>query len=305
MTALAPRVHIDFRESLTIWLKDEESTMTWSRIAVCTVAVSSLLAAHTALAQPADDPADPTPVEPAQEPDPRAPEQPEQLEPNDEPRPQNQEATRREHVEDERTRVTTDPERDLVVVERERVVTDIEEERPLGVGFLVGGGVTGFASDAMMDVTNVGGAWEARVAIGTQLPIGLEVGYLGSAQGMDAIGLDSDAILLGNGAEAVARFNLIADAPLQPYAFGGAGLRHYRITNTDQNLSSLADSDNVFEVPVGAGANFRIGEALLVDVRGTFRFAFDDDLTAPDADTPDVGSDLNSWNALLRVGYEF
>ncbi len=251
--------------------------MIWSRIAVCTVAVSSLLAAHTALAQPAEDPAEPTPVEPAEEPDPRA----------TEPQPQ-------------------DPERDVVVVERERVVTDIEEEeRPLGVGFLVGGGVTGFASDAMMDLTNVGGAWEARVAIGTQLPIGLEVGYLGSAQGMDAIGLDSDAILLGNGAEAVARFNLIADAPLQPYAFGGAGLRHYRITNTDQNLSSLADSDNVFEVPVGAGANFRIGEALLVDVRGTFRFAFDDDLTAPDADTPDVGSDLNSWNALLRVGYEF
>lgn len=55
----------------------------------------------------------------------------------------------------------------------------------------------------------------------------------------------------------------------------------------------------------GGGVNVRFGDGLLLDVRGTYRFAFDDDLSAPDAGDPDVGSNLNSWGATLRLGYEF
>jgi hypothetical protein len=265
--------------------------MKLTRIAGQALAFAGLFGVSTALAQPADNPA-PLAQAPQDADEQRGP-------------PAATDELERERT--EATRVETD-EREVIIIEREREVIEREPEPPpLGVGILVGGGVTGFATDEMMNLTTVGGSWEARVAIGTQLPIGLEIGYLGTAQGLDVIGLDDDAILLGNGAEAVARFNVIAEAPVQPYAFGGAGLRHYRITNTDENLSNLADSDNVFEVPVGAGVSFRVVEGLLLDVRGTYRFAFDDDLTAPDLaeDEPDVGSNLNSWGASLRVGYEF
>jgi opacity protein-like surface antigen len=281
--------------------------MRWTRIAGQAAVLAGLFGVSTALAQPAENPtsgeeaaaegtgllegAFSSAVAQAQQ---------------GADAPANADDPQRERERAETTRVEADGEREVIVVEREVIVRE-EEERPLGVGVLVGGGVIGFATDEMIDVTTVGGSWEARVAIGTQLPIGLELGYLGSAQGLDAIGLDDDAILLSNGAEAVARFNIIAEAPLQPYAFGGAGLRNYQIVNTDENVSNLADSDNVFEVPVGAGVSFRVVEGLLLDVRGTYRFAFDDDLTAPDLaeDEPDVGSNLNSWGASLRVGFEF
>jgi opacity protein-like surface antigen len=286
--------------------------MRWTRIAGQAAVLAGLFGASTALAQPAENPT--TGDEAALE---RtgllegafssAVAQAQQDTDAQRPPAADTDEPQRERAAAETTRVEADGEREVIVVEREVIVREEEEEQPLGVGVLVGGGVIGFATDEMIDLTTVGGSWEARVAIGTQLPIGLELGYLGSAQGLDAIGLDDDAILLSNGAEAVARFNIVAEAPLQPYAFGGAGLRNYQIVNTDENVSNLADSDNVFEVPVGAGVSFRVVEGLLLDVRGTYRFAFDDDLTAPDLaeDEPDVGSNLNSWGASLRVGFEF
>src|SRR5207245_7847148 len=45
-----------------------------------------------------------------------------------------------------------------------------------------GGGVTGFIEGAA-DQTKVGGAWDVRLRLRTPSPIGVEVGYVGSANG--------------------------------------------------------------------------------------------------------------------------
>jgi hypothetical protein len=173
----------------------------------------------------------------------------------------------------------------------------------IGVGLSIGGGGFGFVDSTARDFTDVGGSWEARLSVGTRSPIALEAAYVGSAQGIDAIGLDPDAILVGNGVEGVARINL-GRAEIQPFVFGGAGWRHYRVTNADFNLSNVSNRDNVLEVPLGAGLAWRTG-GVFFDVRGTYRLAFFDDLISPGPADAFSGADLDSWNATLRLGFEF
>jgi opacity protein-like surface antigen len=174
----------------------------------------------------------------------------------------------------------------------------------VGVGAMVGGGVTGFMDQQTRAFTDPGGSWEARASVGTRLPLALEAAYLGSAQNISALGLASAAKLVGNGAEATARFNFTRRA-IQPYVFAGMGWTHYQITNAASNTSSLRDNDDVLTVPAGVGVSFRLAQSLLLDVRGTARATFNDDmLDGPYANT---GQDarLHSWNAGARLGWEF
>src|SRR5690606_16351422 len=59
-----------------------------------------------------------------------------------------------------------------------------------GISISLGGGVSGFVEDEMRDTTDDGGQWDVRVAAGLRGPIALEASYLGSAQSIDALGLD-------------------------------------------------------------------------------------------------------------------
>ena len=60
-------------------------------------------------------------------------------------------------------------------------------------------GVLDFARDDLPDMTGTAGSWDARFQSGTRCYLGFEAAYLGSAQSIDAIGLDQDATLLSNG----------------------------------------------------------------------------------------------------------
>jgi hypothetical protein len=189
------------------------------------------------------------------------------------------------------------------------VVTPPPEEptRPpsrIGVAAMVGGGVTGFVDEEVRNFTDPGGSWDARLTVGTQSPLALEAAYIGSAQNIDALGLDSDALLLGQGAEGTARLNLGRFA-VQPYLFGGVGWMHYQLERTPSNTSSIRESDDVLNVPFGAGIGFRIARGVLLDLRATGRAAFDDDLMdVPYANTGKEAR-LHSWNAAGRLGVEF
>ena len=175
----------------------------------------------------------------------------------------------------------------------------------LGMGAAVGGGVTGFVDEQARDFTQPGGSWEARVSFGTRSPVAVEAAYIGSAQTIDALGLGSDAILMGNGAEATARVNFTRRAVVQPYIFGGVGWNHFSLQNEGSNTSSLLSSDDVLTVPFGVGIGFRLTDQLSLDVRGTGRAAFDDELMAAPFANTDQDARLHTWNALARVGFEF
>lgn len=186
-----------------------------------------------------------------------------------------------------------------------RGVCDAQAEDLLtenGLSLTVGGGGSGFVDDTMRETANVGGTWDVRAAFGTHSPIAIEAGYLGSAQTLDTFGLDEDAILLGTAVEGVARVNLLPDATVNPYFFGGAAWRRYDLTNTDTNTSDVTETDNLLEIPVGVGVGYRIS-GFVADLRGEFRIADQEDLLRRD-----IGSEravLHTWSASAKLGYEF
>ncbi len=183
---------------------------------------------------------------------------------------------------------------------------------PFGMSIAVGGGVVGFFDSDTRGFTDAGGSWEARLTVGTRSPIAFEAAYVGSAQNVEALGLDNDAVLLGSSVEADARLNLTSLA-VQPYLFGGIGYTRYDVTNSDFNTSSVEDEEHMGHIPVGAGLGWQYG-GLLLDVRGTLRAAFNDalrndgdsnDEIIPDDDEAPNRAELDTWNVPGRVGFAF
>lgn len=171
-----------------------------------------------------------------------------------------------------------------------------------GVGLSVGGGVAGFTNESLRDTTEVAGVWDVRATIGTKSPIALEAAYVGSAQAIDAIGLDQEAVLVGTAIEALARINLIQTEVVQPYLFAGAAWRRYDLTNADVNTSSVEEEDDLLEIPIGLGLAYRVSD-FLIDARAQFRAATQEDLM-PTIDGDDPAA-MHTWGVTARFGYEF
>lgn len=175
----------------------------------------------------------------------------------------------------------------------------------MGLGLSIGGGVTGFVGDEMRAFTSVGGAWEARVVLGTRTVIAGEAAYVGSAQSTDLLGLDDSALIVGNGVEGNVRVNVSSSA-VQPYVFGGAGWSRFTLERADFNTSSVRDAEDVLFLPVGAGLSFR-SLGLMIDLRGTYRAAFGDNIIrGSESDVNQPGDvSMDSWTASAKVGWEF
>jgi outer membrane protein OmpA-like peptidoglycan-associated protein len=182
-----------------------------------------------------------------------------------------------------------------------------------GMSVTVGGGVVDFMDGEARDLGDMGGAWEARLAVGTRMPIAIEAAYVGAAHDVNALGLDDSAVLLGTSAEADVRLNiasLFGAWTVQPYVFGGIGYTRYDVTNEDFNTSSVNDEEELGHIPVGAGIGYQ-WRGLLVDLRGTMRPAFQDDLVNEPADEDDpldetdTATDLDTWSVAARAGWEF
>jgi hypothetical protein len=174
-----------------------------------------------------------------------------------------------------------------------------------GIEVALGGGVEGFTGDSARDFTNDGGAWNVRLGIGNRSPLGFEASYIGSAQSIDALGLDGDSVLVGNGAEGKVRVNFTQDYSVQPFAFAGAAWRHYNLANSDFNTSDIADSDDVLEIPMGAGLAFNY-RGFLLDARGEFRLSSGGDLM-PSLNPENFGdsASMNRWGVNANIGYQF
>jgi hypothetical protein len=162
----------------------------------------------------------------------------------------------------------------------------------------VGGGVSGFAGDTLRNNSDVGGSWNVRLTMGNHSRVAGEVSYIGSAQSINGLGTSSNSTIVGNGAQADIRLNATLHTMFQPFLYGGVAWRHYSTTTTATTFADLETSDNVFEVPVGAGIAGYFGDFML-DVRGEFRFAWgggNSDLN---------GDSLDRWGATGNFGFEF
>jgi outer membrane protein OmpA-like peptidoglycan-associated protein len=170
----------------------------------------------------------------------------------------------------------------------------------VGLGVTAGGGVIGFNDKLARTLADTGGSWEFRLTLGTRLPIGLDLAYVGSSQDLTVPGLSSNAFLLGNGAEADLRLQW-PGTMVRPFVFGGVGWTHYDVQRATAT-GGLRDSDNVGMVPVGVGLALGLPNGPVLEIRATERFAFDDDLFRGMGAT-DNG--LDNWNVTGRIGAEF
>lgn len=175
-----------------------------------------------------------------------------------------------------------------------------------GVGIMVGGGVAGFTDRAMRDTTNnVGGMWDAKLTLGTHIPIGIDLAYVGSDQNLSTIGGISNGQLIGTTVEGAVRFNILPHQIIDPYVFAGVGWQRYDVQNVrfSQADTGLKSSDSFAEFPMGAGISWRDFSGLTIDLRGTYRHASDSTLVL-DPVTGNYAA-LHSWEASGGIGYEF
>ena len=171
----------------------------------------------------------------------------------------------------------------------------------LGTGVLVGGGFEDFTNNNLRSMTGTGGNWTARVLAGTRQFVGLEAAYVGSARSIDALGLQSSALLVGNGVEGNVRLNVPVVMRraqlLEPFAYAGLGWSRYQVTNTNTVTSDLARDDDIMAVPVGGGLEYAIGR-FMADARFNYRATYYNDLMRS-------GGNLNSWGFSTQVGFSF
>jgi hypothetical protein len=172
----------------------------------------------------------------------------------------------------------------------------------IGFSLMAGGGVQDFTGSTIRDMTGTAGFWDVRAGVGTRSVVGLEAAYVGAAQSITALGLESDAKLLANGVEGDVRVHAplaYQGTLLEPYAFGGVGWQRYSIVSTPIATASLTNNDDVVTVPMGAGfaAGYR---GLLADLRFTYRMVERSNLLAPSG-----GGSLSNWNLGAHLGYEF
>jgi hypothetical protein len=209
------------------------------------------------------------------------------------------------------TTTTIQPPHEPVYVDTPTTVvhtTTVDTDTRAGFAISAGGGASGFTNDALRGATNAGGDWDVRLTFGTRSPLAVEASYIGSAQAINSLGVDSDAMLVSNGAQAALRLNGTIDLPVQPFIFGGVAWRRYDLTNTRVNTADLPGTDNVLEIPVGVGVAGRFN-GLILDARGEFRPTFDNDLMR-EINTDVFGSNegfaaMHRWGVNASVGYEF
>lgn len=184
-----------------------------------------------------------------------------------------------------------------------------------GVGVNVSGGYKNFVEPGVTDTLTPGGYWDVRGVFGTRSFIGVEAAYHGSAQDVEAIGLQDEAFLVSNGIEGALRIHapitqtslpavkLQAPLLIEPFAFGGVGWQRYSLVNEGVNTSSVENTDDIMTIPLGAGLAFSVA-GLHLDARATYRHALFSSLVG--TSTSSFGdASLNSWSVGGGLGFEF
>lgn len=180
-----------------------------------------------------------------------------------------------------------------ITVARERSIYD-----RLGIAVALGGGPEGFTSPDNTG-THTGGGWNVRATVGTKSLLGFEASYFGSAQSIDALGLSSNAILVGNGLQGSLRLNLTRQYEVGLLLLGGMAWRHYDLTNTTTSSADVQSADDVLEIPVGVGLQYPY-RGLLFDVRADYRFTQYGNMMAAASN-----SDMNRWGVQGNIGFQF
>jgi hypothetical protein len=175
----------------------------------------------------------------------------------------------------------------------------------IGVNFQIGGGIGGFTDSQVNNISSseIGGVWQFRATIGSHTPLGVDLGYNGTAYDVQSFdGVTSDT-LIGTDLEAALRWNILPHYMFNPYIFGGVGWQHYDLNNNTLTRadSGIGQTDDLAVVPMGAGIGWRDTSGLTADLRGTFRWAANSALIE---DVNGHDANLHTWEAAASIGYE-
>jgi len=175
----------------------------------------------------------------------------------------------------------------------------------IGMDVGVGGGVTSFTDSAMRGVmaNSVSPLWDVSASIGTHVPLGVDISYVGSATPLRALGND-DGNLVGTTFEGAIRYNILPRLVWDPYVFAGIGWQRFDVQSAKfaDADTGISKEDNLAEIPMGAGITYRKGDGLIADLRGTFRAATSSSLLL---ESNGDHAPLHSWEASAGIGYEF
>lgn len=174
---------------------------------------------------------------------------------------------------------------------------------PLGVVVSAGGGAFDFVGGDLKNMTGMGGFWTVRALVGSRSIVALEGTYIGTAQTIQALGLQTNARLLSNGVQGALRVNApiaIGKMFIEPFGFAGGGWSHYSLVSTNTQSASLQSTDNVITLPVGAGLAMGYN-GFFFDARASYTFSYENNLVV----SPTVNPGMDTWNAGGTLGFEF
>jgi hypothetical protein len=124
-----------------------------------------------------------------------------------------------------------------------------------GLSVLVGAGVEGYTGGLAPEI-NPGATVGVLAGIRPSKVLGLELGYSGAVNNLDADVGGSGPDIVRNGAVANLTLGLTA-APVQPYVLGGFGMNWYNV----RNGGALGFTDDTSSrIPVGVGLRTHIGD---------------------------------------------
>lgn len=182
---------------------------------------------------------------------------------------------------------------------------EVEEEEKndtRGLTLLVGGGVEGYTGELAPQI-NPGATAGVRAALKPSKVLGLELGYSGALNNIDAGG-EGGAVdgpdLIRNGGQAVVTLGLFA-TDWHPYLLGGIGINDYNFRGGE---ALGYEDDTVGNVPAGVGLRGHVGD-FTVDARANYNFLFDKEF-APGVETG--GGDFGeggSYQGTVSVGGTF
>lgn len=172
-----------------------------------------------------------------------------------------------------------------------------------GIGVVLGGGIQSFTNSTATSVTDIAGAWNLRVEVGTDFPISGEASYVGTAQSIDGLFGNENGTLIGTAVEGAVKWNISTGTPARPFLLAGVGWQHYSVSNADFTTAAdgIADSDNQVVFPLAAGVRYsRYG--FDADLRFTFSPAVSANMIVePDGDD----AAMHTWNLGANVGASF
>jgi hypothetical protein len=169
------------------------------------------------------------------------------------------------------------------------------DKKYVGIDVEAGGGVGGFIDRNITSVTTAQGQWTGRMVFGTRSHFAGEAAYVGSAQKVNTVGISPNATLVGNGAEAAFRLNVLTGM-WQPYAIAGIGWTHYSLGNATLTTSDVQSSGDVATFPLGVGMAWRYS-GFVLDGRFSFHPATKSGLIRE--------TNLSTWDLQAKAGFEF